>query len=176
MPSRGGEIRCLGIDPGIGRTGFGLVSQSGGLLRAGAFGCIETPPRRPLPERLALLFGEIDQVLEDWQPDVVAVERLFFGKNITTAEMVWQARGVLLLAAAKNDLPIFEPKPSEVKLAVCGTGAAAKSQIQGMVQRILCLSEKPRPDDVADALAVGITGLSMATYQLRTEGVEQGPC
>jgi crossover junction endodeoxyribonuclease RuvC len=130
----------------------------------------------PFPERLALLSVEIDKVLTRWEPDVVAVEKLFFGRNITTAEMVWQARGVLLLSAARKRLPIFEPKPNEVKLAVCGTGSAAKSQIQGMVQRILGLIERPRPDDVADALAIGITGLSMAAYQIRTGGVERGSC
>lgn len=176
MPSRARELRCLGIDPGIGRTGYGLVIQNGGTLRAGVFGCVETPPRKPLPERLSLLFEQMEEILTEWQPDVVAVERLFFGKNITTAEMVWQARGTLLLAAARRKLLVLEPKPNEVKLAVCGTGSAMKSQVQGMVQRILCLTEKPRPDDVADALAVGITGLSMATFALRTGGVDRGSC
>lgn len=130
----------------------------------------------PFPERLGLLYGEIDEILARWEPDVVAVERLFFGKNITTAEMVWQARGVLLLAVARKGLPLLEPKPNEVKLAVCGTGSAAKSQIQGMVQRILCLRERPRPDDAADALAIGIAGLSMAAFRIRTGGVERGSC
>lgn len=176
MPSKGRELRCLGIDPGIGRTGYGLVSQCGGVLSAAGFGCIETPPNMPFPERLGLLYGEIDEILARWEPDVVAVERLFFGKNITTAEMVWQARGVLLLAVARKGLPLLEPKPNEVKLAVCGTGSAAKSQIQGMVQRILCLRERPRPDDAADALAIGIAGLSMAAFRIRTGGVERGSC
>lgn len=170
------ELRCLGIDPGIGRTGYGLVIQNGSTLQAGVFGCLETPPRSPLPERLALLFQQVEEILTEWRPDVVAVERLFFGKNVTTAEMVWQARGTLLLAAARRNLLVLEPKPNEVKMAVCGTGSAMKSQVQGMVQRILCLPEKPKPDDVADALAIGITGLSMAAFALRTGGVDRGSC
>lgn len=176
MRSNGRELRCLGIDPGIGRTGYGLVIQDGGSLRAGVFGCVETPPRSPLPGRLVLLFRQIEEIISECQPDVVAVERLFFGKNITTAEMVWQARGTILLAAARRGLLVLEPKPNEVKLAVCGTGSAVKSQVQGMVQRILYLPEKPKPDDVADALAIAITGLSLATFALRTGGVDRGSC
>ena len=98
--------------------------------------------------------------------DGVAIERLFFGRNTTTAEMVFQARGVALLAAARKGLVPYEPKPSEVKLAVCGNGVAEKQQVQGMVRCLLGLNETPRPDDAADALAIAITGLSLAMYSL----------
>ena len=98
---------------------------------------------------------------------MVAVERLYFGRNSTTAEMVFQARGVILLAAANMGIIPYEPKPSEVKMAVCGNGAAEKSQVQGMVMRLLNLDESPRPDDAADALAVAITGLSLAQFDDR---------
>jgi Holliday junction resolvasome, endonuclease subunit len=97
-------------------------------------------------------------------PDVAAVERLYFGRNTTTAEMVFQARGVVMLAVADRGLAPYEPKPAEVKMAVCGNGAAEKAQVQGMVRHLLNLDTIPRPDDAADALAVAITGLSLALY------------
>ena len=110
-----------------------------------------------------MLYNELKEKTEEYTIDVVAVEKLFFGRNITTAEMVWQARGVILLFAAQLGLEPYEIKPSEVKLAVCGYGAAEKGQVQGMVANILGLKKNPTPDDAADALAIAIAGLAMAS-------------
>lgn len=156
---------CLGIDPGVGLLGYGIVSQVGDDMRALGYGAVATAPGRPLAARLGEIYAAVAQKIEEYEPHVVAVERLFFGRNTTTAEMVFQARGVVLLAASQRGLVPYEPKPSEVKLAVCGNGAAEKSQVQGMVRCLLGLKETPRPDDAADALAIAITGLSLAVYE-----------
>jgi crossover junction endodeoxyribonuclease RuvC len=157
-------VICLGIDPGVGLLGYGIVSQTGEIMKALDYGAVATAPGRPLSVRLGEIYAALNLKLEEHRPDVVAVEKLFFGRNTTTAEMVFQARGVALLAAAQRGLIPYEPKPSEVKLAVCGNGAAEKQQVQGMVRCLLGLDETPRPDDAADALAIAITGLSLAIY------------
>jgi crossover junction endodeoxyribonuclease RuvC len=157
-------VICLGIDPGVGLLGYGIVSQTGEIMRALDYGAVATAPGRPLSVRLCEIYAALSRKIEEHRPDVIAIEKLFFGRNTTTAEMVFQARGVALLAAAKNGLVPYEPKPSEVKLAVCGNGAAEKRQVQGMVRYLLGLDETPRPDDAADALAIAITGLSLAIY------------
>jgi crossover junction endodeoxyribonuclease RuvC len=144
--------------------GYGIVSQLGDDMRALDYGAVATAPGRPLSERLGALYAEVCQKIEEYEPDIIAVEKLFFGRNKTTAEMVFQARGVVLLAASLGGYVPYEPKPSEVKLAVCGNGTAEKSQVQGMVRCLLGLKEIPRPDDAADALAIAITGLSLAVY------------
>ncbi|EHM10052.1 crossover junction endodeoxyribonuclease RuvC [Thermanaerovibrio velox DSM 12556] len=159
MPSD--EIRCLGIDPGIGTLGYGIVVQRGSELRAEGYGAIHTPPGLSLPERLKMLYRLMDERLSMFAPHLVAVERLYFGRNTTTAEMVWQARGVVLLYASMMGVPVIEPGPSEVKMAVCGYGGAQKRQVQLMVRCLLGLEACPTPDDVADALAVAIAGLAM---------------
>jgi crossover junction endodeoxyribonuclease RuvC len=151
--------RSFGIDPGLGRLGFGVVERKGGVLKALDFGCIETPPRIDIPRRLRMLYERLEERIFLHSPDFFCVERLFFGKNITTAEYVWQARGVVLLLAARNDIPVFEPQPSQIKSVVCGYGNAGKSQVQKMVQRLLALDVVPTPDDAADALAAALTGL-----------------
>ena len=156
---------CLGLDPGLGTLGFGLVSQRGDQLRAEDYGVVQTPPGLPLPVRLRMLYEELRRRTGAFRPSVVAVERLYFGKNVTTAEMVWQARGVVLLFASQLEVPLYEPKPSEVKLAICGHGGAEKRQVQGMVQCLLGLAELPLPDDAADALAVAVAGLSLASLE-----------
>ena len=161
---------CFGIDPGIGRMGYGIVSQNGDALSALDYGVISTEPGTPLAERLNEIFLALEEKISRHNPDVIAVERLYFGKNTTTAEMVWQARGVMMLAAARRGVTPYEPKPSEVKLAVCGHGNAEKFQVQGMVRNILNLTETPKPDDAADALAIAITGLSMSMYDIRNDG------
>ncbi len=154
-------VRCLGVDPGLGRLGFGIITQERSTLRVERFGCIETPPHSALPGRLLLLYEELRKILEEHTVHLIAVEQLFFGRNTTTAAMVWQARGVVLLSAAQTGIPTVEPKPSEVKLAVCGNGNAEKKQVQGMVQYLLGLSAPPKPDDAADALAVAIAGIAL---------------
>ncbi len=135
------------------------------MLQALDYGAISTEPGDPISKRLHDLYGVLRAKIAEHRPDAVAVERLYFGRNVTTAEMVYQARGVVLLAAAEFGFVPYEPKPAEVKMAICGNGAAEKSQVQGMVRYLLNLKEIPRPDDAADALAIAVTGLSLATYE-----------
>ena len=146
----------LGIDPGTAMTGYGLVERTGSRLRAVDYGCLETPAGMPLPERLLLIQDGLIDLIESHRPDLVAVERLFFNKNVQTAFAVGQARGVGLLTAARFGLPVHEYGPHEVKLAVTGHGRAEKVQVQRMVQVVLGLAVLPRPDDAADALAIAI--------------------
>jgi crossover junction endodeoxyribonuclease RuvC len=146
----------LGIDPGTAMTGYGLVERTGSRLRAVDYGCLETPAGMPLPERLLLIQDGLIDLVETHRPDLVAVERLFFNKNVQTAFAVGQARGVALLTAARYGLPVHEYGPHEVKLAVTGHGRAEKLQVQRMVQVVLGLAVLPRPDDAADALAIAI--------------------
>ena len=146
----------LGIDPGTAMTGYGLVERTGSRLRAVDYGCLETPAGMPLPERLLLIQDGLIDLVETHRPDLVAVERLFFNKNVQTAFAVGQARGVALLTAARFGLPVHEYGPHEVKMAVTGHGRAEKVQVQRMVQVVLGLATLPRPDDAADALAIAI--------------------
>ena len=146
----------LGIDPGTARTGYGIVSREGSSVRLIDYGCFETIPDRPLSARLVLIHEAITDLIETHRPEGVGVERLFFNRNVQTAFAVGQARGVVLLAAAQHGLPVAEYGPQEVKMAVTGYGRAPKDQVQRMVQAVLSMSELPRPDDAADALAVAI--------------------
>jgi crossover junction endodeoxyribonuclease RuvC len=119
-------------------------------------------------QRLLRLYQALGEQLENCSPDFMCVERLFFGRNITTAEFVWQARGVVMLLAAQKNLRVLEPKPNQVKMAVCGTGTADKPQMQKMVQRLLGLDAIPKPDDAADALAIALTGLTYYRHEQKT--------
>ena len=151
-------MKILGIDPGIGICGFGLIETT---TRADAkaldFGVITTKMNSPLPGRLKELYDSLQEVFESTKPDVVAVEKLFFSKNVTTGIAVAEARGLVLLVAEQNGLPIYEYTPNEIKKVLTGYGAAGKPQIQEMVKLHLNLEKKPKPDDAADALAVAIT-------------------
>ena len=144
----------LGIDPGTAALGYGIVERSGGRLREIDHGCLTTSPDLPLPERLLQIHALVDELLALHEPDLIGVERLFFSRNVQTALGVGQARGVVLLAAAQHGTPVREATPSEVKSAIAGYGAADKEQVQRMVQLVLGMSELPRPDDAADALAI----------------------
>ena len=146
----------LGIDPGTAALGYGIVERTGGRLRAIDYGCLETSPDLAMPERLLAIHGQVSDMIELHQPAIVAVERLFFSKNVQTAMAVGQARGVVLLAAAQHGRPVREATPNEVKSAVAGYGSADKEQVQRMVQLVLGMSQLPRPDDAADALAVAV--------------------
>ncbi|HPP36973.1 MAG TPA: crossover junction endodeoxyribonuclease RuvC [Thermosynergistes sp.] len=154
--------RCMGIDPGIGRLGFGVIECDGSRCGLMTSGCIETDSSSSTAHRLRQIYEELREQVEGFSPQLVAVERLFFGRNTTTAELVWQARGVVLLLAAQRDLPLLEPKPAEIKNAICGYGRAPKDQVQRMVAAMLGLDTVPTPDDVADALACAVTALVMA--------------
>jgi len=138
--------------------------QVGDRLVCEGYGVIRTTPELSLSKRLSVLYDELKQKAEEFRPDIIAVEKLFFGRNVTTAEMVWQARGVVLLFAAQFGIDPYEPKPNEIKMSVCGNGAAEKTQVQGMVTHLLGLTKRPSPDDAADALAIAMTGLSLAEF------------
>ncbi len=146
----------LGIDPGTAALGYGIIERNGGRLRAIDYGCLETSPDTAMPERLLAIHGLLDGLLELHRPALVGVERLFFSKNAQTAMAVGQARGIVLLAAAQHGRPVREATPNEVKSAIAGYGAADKRQVQRMVQLVLGMSELPRPDDAADALAIAV--------------------
>ena len=155
----------IGIDPGLGTTGYGIVKlEEDGSFTTLDFGVILTPTKQPMATRLLVLFDEMTQLLDTHQPDVAAVEKLFFARNITTAISVGQARGEAMLALAKAGLEVIEFSPPEIKQAVTGYGNAAKRQIQIMVQSLLNLDELPKPDDAADGLAVALCHLQRANF------------
>ncbi len=160
----------LGIDPGTAITGFGLVREEDDGLALVDYGVITTPAGQPLPKRLQTIFSGLRDVIREHEPDVGAVEELFFSRNVRTALSVGQARGVALLALAEADLPIYEYKPLEVKQAVAGYGGADKRQVQEMVRMLLHLEEVPRPDDAADAVAVAVCHIHSARMTALIEG------
>lgn len=162
-------ITCIGIDPGLGRLGFALVRKDGHCFSAEDYGCIETPPKTDVPLRLEMIYNKLGEWIQNCSPDFMSVEKLFFGRNITTAEYVWQARGIILLLASQYKLPVYEPKPSQIKVAVCGSGSADKKQVQKMVQRLLNLKEIPQPDDAADAIAIALTGIALHSFSRKTK-------
>jgi crossover junction endodeoxyribonuclease RuvC len=137
--------------------GYGLVVQEGSRMRALAYGTLTTPSHRPPEERLAEMFAKLRKVLRRWKPSAVAMEELFFARNAKTAVAVGQARGVALLACGLEKREVYEYRPMEIKQAVTGYGGADKGQVQKMVKLLLGLSEVPKPDDTADALAIAIT-------------------
>ncbi|MBI4136684.1 crossover junction endodeoxyribonuclease RuvC [Candidatus Roizmanbacteria bacterium] len=147
----------LGIDPGIARTGWGVVKKEGNSVTAIKYGCIATEKELEEEKRLVILHQQLKILIDAYEPAIVAVEKLFFASNAKTALTVGQARGVVLLTAGEASLPLFAYTPLQVKLAITGYGRADKQQIQRMVQSMLQLPEIPKPDDMADALAVAIT-------------------
>lgn len=146
-------MKILGIDPGIGICGFGLIEGQKAL----DFGVITTLQNSPLPGRLKELYDSLQEIFDQTGPDVVSVEKLFFSKNITTGISVAEARGLVLLTAEQRKLPIYEYTPNEIKKSITGYGNATKPQMQEMVKVHLGLKEVPKPDDAADALAAAIT-------------------
>lgn len=157
-------MRILGLDPGTATTGYGIIDVDDGQFTAVAYGTITTPATMPMPNRLQQLQQQLQQLLADYQPDTAGIEELFFGRNVTTAVTVGQARGVLLLTLANAGLPIGEYSPPKVKDAVTGYGKADKKQVQLMVRNLLNLEETPRPDDAADGLAIAITHYQYQRY------------
>lgn len=145
-------MRILGIDPGTGICGFGVIEGH----RALDYGVISTPPHTPLADRLEDIYNSLHEIIKQDQPDVMAIEKLFFKQNITTGISVAEARGVCLLVAKQCGLPTFEYSPNQIKKAITGYGQAHKPQIQEMVRLHLHLETVPKPDDAADALAVAI--------------------
>jgi crossover junction endodeoxyribonuclease RuvC len=149
-------MKILGIDPGLERIGCGLIEKSGSRLTIIHHGLIQTP-KIALPERLSLIHKAMLELLDEHRPDAVATERLLFTVNKTTAMDVAKALGVILLACSERGLEWAEYSPPEIKQSVVGNGAAEKKQVQFMVQKLLSLPTPPKPDDVADALAIAIT-------------------
>jgi crossover junction endodeoxyribonuclease RuvC len=150
-------MRILGIDPGTGICGFGVIEMKKNKPIMIDNGVISTPPHTPLPERLEDIFDSLNEIIKLDKPDVVSIEKLFFTKNITTGISVAEARGVVILVCKQHKLPIFEYTPNEIKKTMTGYGSADKKQMQEMVKLHLNLKEVPKPDDAADALAAAIT-------------------
>lgn len=146
----------LGIDPGTATTGYGVIKKDGQKITVIDHGCILTPAKTPLPDRLEDISNQLVKIIEKYNPDQAAVEELFFAANSKTAIAVGQARGVILLELRKAGLSVFEYTPLEVKMALTGYGRADKNQIQQMVKALLFLKEIPKPDDAADALAIAM--------------------
>lgn len=149
-------MRILGIDPGTGILGFGVIDQAKGKTTFVDAGVIKTPVKQEDSDRLFTIYEELEQIIKEHKPDVMAVEKLFFSRNITTAMSVSQARGVVLLLGKQHKLKLYEYTPLQIKQAVTGYGKAEKKQIQEIVKVILGLKSIPKPDDAADALAAAI--------------------
>ena len=160
------RVITLGVDPGTAILGYGVVAGTDEPVGV-AYGVLRTPSDAPMPARLRTLYEGIGALIAQHRPDVLAVESLLFGRNVTTAIAVGQARGVVLLAAAQADIPVAEYKPAQVKDAVVGYGKATKPQMQEMVRLLLGLPTVPQPDDAADALAVAICHVHSARFATR---------
>jgi crossover junction endodeoxyribonuclease RuvC len=159
------HVIVLGIDPGVAHTGYGIVAQERGRLVALDGGVVETPPVLDAGLRLAEIHRRVGELMDDYRPDAVAVEDLYFGTNARSAFAVGQARGVVVLAAGQREIRCCSYTPQQVKAAVCGSGRAAKDQVQRMVQTLLALPDLPTPDHAADALAVAICHANGAPLQ-----------
>lgn len=149
-------MKILGIDPGYATIGFGLIESERGEQRMLQYGAITTPAELSFPDRLVMIYDDMTELLRAFVPDCVAVEELFWGHNVTTGIGVSHGRGVILLAIAKQSVPLFEYTPMQVKQAVVGYGKAEKKQVMDMTRRLLKLDKIPRPDDAADALALAL--------------------
>ena len=167
-------MRILGIDPGYGITGFGLVEAQRGQFQLLRCGAITTPAGMDFSARLEIIYEDMKELLEVAKPDVVAIEELFFGQNVTTGIGVAQSRGVILLAIRQAGLEVFQYKPMQVKQAVVGYGNATKHQVQDMTKRLLRLQAMPKPDDAADAIAIALCHGRSATSLIAQAQKQQG--
>ena len=149
-------MRILGIDPGYGITGFGIIESDRGICSLVGCGAITTPAGADFSARLEMIYEDMRALLEKAKPDAVAIEELFFGQNVTTGIGVAQSRGVILLAIRQAGLQVYPYKPMQVKQAVVGYGNATKHQVQDMTKRLLHLEKLPKPDDAADAIAIAL--------------------
>lgn len=157
----------MGVDPGYAITGFGIIEQLGNRFRVLEYGVVSTPAGMSFPERLLAIDARMTELLEKWNPEIMAVEELFFNTNVTTAIKVGHARGIVLLGAARRAIPVYEYTPMQVKMAVVGYGKAKKEQVQMMVKVLLGMEQIPKPDDAADALAVAICQANLGTLHGR---------
>lgn len=151
----------VGIDPGLATVGFGVIRKEDRKITPISYGCIRTAGEKKAPERLLEIYDEIRSLLEKYDPEAVAVEKLFFTKNVTSGMGVSEARGVIFLAAAQRNIPVFEYTPNKVKQAITGSGRANKKQMQEMIMRLLGLDEIPRPDDAADGLSIALSHINI---------------
>lgn len=163
-------MRILGIDPGIAIVGFGFVDRIGSKVVPVQYGTIETPAGTDTAKRLMGIHESLTELIRRYRPDCIAVEKLYFNRNVTTAFTVGQARGVVMLAGAQQGLEFAEYTPLQVKQAVVGYGQAEKRQVQEMVRLLLGLPSIPKPDDAADALAIAICHAHSSTFQHRLNG------
>ena len=163
-------MRILGIDPGFATVGFGLVEAERGQVHMVTYGAITTPAGLPLSRRLYQIGTDMEDLISQLKPDVISIEELFFNTNITTDIAVAHGRGVILYAAEKCGIPLYEYTPSQVKLAVTGYGKAEKRQVMEMTKRLLKLKSVPRPDDAADALALALCHARSFTSQIPQTG------
>ena len=164
-------MRILGIDPGIAIVGYGVVDKEGNSYKTIAYDAVTTRAHTPLPERLEKVYNGVNEIIKTYKPDAMSIEELFFNNNAKTALTVGQARGVIILAAMQNNIPVYEYTPLQVKQALTGYGRASKSQIQQMMKSMLGLSAVPKPDDVADALAIAVChGNSMRFNSIKQFG------
>ena len=159
-------MRILGIDPGYGITGFGIVDAQRSNYQLLQYGAITTPAGTDFPLRLQMIYNDMTELLQVSKPDVVAIEELFFGQNVTTGIGVAQSRGVILLAIQQAGIPIYQYKPAQVKQSVVGYGNATKHQVQDMTRRLLHLQSVPKPDDAADAIAIALCHARSSTSLL----------
>ena len=164
-------MKILGIDPGLATLGWGVIQNEGNKLKLLQYGTLGTPPGQALPTRLRSIFLGVRQLMQTYEPDEVAFEELFFAKNVTTGMMVSAARGAALVAVVEKNERVYEYTPLQVKQAVVGYGRAKKQQVQHMVRVLLSLTENPKPDDAADALAVAIThahtGVAVERFRMK---------
>lgn len=159
-------MKILGIDPGYGITGFGLIDAQRGQYQMLSCGAITTPPNTDFSWRLEVIYNDMTELLQVSRPEAVAIEELFFGHNVTTGIGVAQSRGVILLAIQQAHVPVFQYKPMQVKQAVVGYGNATKHQVQDMTKRLLNLPTLPKPDDAADAVAIALCHARSSTSLL----------
>ncbi|CDR34339.1 crossover junction endodeoxyribonuclease RuvC [Criblamydia sequanensis] len=155
MESKKGKI-YLGIDPGTRVTGYGLVSFENNSYSALDYGCVRPPPALPLPDRYLILFDSVSSIIERFKPDAMAIETQFVSKNCGSALKLGMARGAIMVAARKLNIPLFEYSPTEAKKGIVGHGSASKEQVQKMVMHFLNLSEMPKPLDASDALSLAL--------------------
>jgi crossover junction endodeoxyribonuclease RuvC len=146
----------IGIDPGVARLGYGVIQVDKGVITPLCYGCIQTRAGKRQSERLLAIYTEITALFKRYPPDFLAIEKLFFTKNVTSAMSVSEVRGVILLAAEQHHIPVHEYTPNQVKLAITGSGSADKAQVQDMIRRLLHLDEVPKPDDAADGLSIAL--------------------
>ncbi len=164
----------LGIDPGYAIVGYGIIASNGISFRPLEYGAVTTKSKTEFTDRLSRIFSGVTDIIDRYKPDALAIEKLYFNTNTTTAIDVAQARGVIVLAATLKGVKVFEYTPLQVKQAVTGYGRAEKTQVMEMVRQLLCLKEVPKPDDTADALAIAICHSHFASSlygKLKTEGI-----